>query len=118
MTILGEEPITRRRYAAGARGSDGAWVRGASTDTTIQAGVQPANSRDLYHLPEGLRQRDPIKLYTDSAVLRTADQHSQVDADEVVVDGVVYEVQSVGRQRAAAPLPNYKAIAVRIQETA
>lgn len=116
MTTLGQEPITRRRYAAGSRGSDGRWTRGAVTDTDLFATVQPANARDLQILPEGLRQRDAIKLYTDDAVLRTANQNGQGDADEVVVDGVSYEVQSIARQRAV--MAHYKALATRIQESA
>lgn len=118
MTILGQEAVTRRRYVAGTRtaASEGAWVEGTSTDTEILASVQPANARDLQIIEEGLRQRDAIKVYTDDEALRTGNQHDGVSADEVIVDGISYQVQSVARQRAV--LPHYKAICVRVQEAA
>ena len=110
--ILGQEPITRRRYGTATWGADGKPSFAAPTDSTIQASVQPANGRDLQILSEGLRGRETIKVYTTSDLVV-----AEVDgarSDELVVDGLVFQVHSVGRQRAV--LPHYKALAVRVQE--
>jgi hypothetical protein len=113
--ILGAETITRRRQAAGTRGSDGRYTPGATTDTTIQASVQPFAADELAVLPEGERHREPRKVYTTSD-LRTGDQHLGTPADRLVIDSVVFEVVAVERHRSV--IPHYKARAVRLQEAA
>ena len=116
--ILGAEPITRRRFASGARGADGRYTPGASTDTTILASVQPLEGRDREILPEGERQTDGIKVYTESDV-RTVNQHGGAGGntpDRLIFDGLVYEVRNVSRQRSI--IPHYRAFALLLQEVA
>lgn len=113
--ILGTEPIKRRRYSAGSYGTDGRWDDGGRLDDEILASVQPMNGRDLQLLPEGLRQRDSIKVYTE-AELRTANQHVAKQADELQIDSIWYQVHTVSRQRSI--IPHYKAICLRVQESA
>jgi hypothetical protein len=116
--LLGKEPITRRRFAAGSRGADGRYTPGATTDTTISASVQPLTGIELQTLEEGDRQRDPKRVYTDSD-LRTSNQHvtPKTVADHVIIDTLVYQVRRVDTWRGTAPIPHVKAIVVRLQES-
>jgi hypothetical protein len=111
--ILGAESITRVRYAAGTRGTDGRYVPGASTSSTIAASVQPATDEDLQTLPEGERTRQAKRVYT-ATELRCASQHSDWQSDRLTIDSVSYEVRRVDRERKV--LPHYRAIVVRVQE--
>lgn len=113
--ILGAETITRRRFAVGSRGADGRWVDGATTDVSIAASVQPLEGKDRAILPEGDRSKDGIKLYTTSDLV-PADQHAGTSGDRVVVNGVVFEVRNVVRERSI--IPHYRAFALRLQEVA
>lgn len=113
--ILGATDVTLRRYAAPSRGVDGRVALAAPTETTISASVQPLNGRELALLPEGVRARDRRKAYSETE-LRTADQEAGTVADELVVAGVVYQVQKV--QRHSALLPHYRAELARVQESA
>lgn len=100
--ILGLRDVTRRRFAAGAvSGATGRWVAGASTDTTIQMGVQPMGDRELATLPEGERVGQVLKGYTTADVRTLDNQASPVQAaDHVVIDAVVYEVRAVVEETA------------------
>jgi hypothetical protein len=60
----------------------------------IVASVQPLAGAELQRLPEGERVEDYLELYT-AAELRTADTATGALADELVIDGVPYEVERV-----------------------
>lgn len=119
--LLGATTITRRRVAAGSRGSDGRWTDGASTDTSITASVQPAQGEDLQLLPEGLRIRRTVKVYT-ATELQAGDQQAGTSPDQLVISGLVgiddgtYEVQTVKPYYAL--LAHHKALATLVQEAA
>ena len=117
--LLGAVTITRRRYGAGSRGSDGRWVEGSSSDTSITASVQPGDAEDLALLPEGERTRRAIRVYTDTE-LRTSSPQDGYRSDRLVVSGLTgiddgtYQVQHVKPYYAL--LGHHRAIAVRVQE--
>lgn len=114
MSILGAEPLTRRRYAAGAWGSDGTFTRGAATDSTIRGSFQPLDGEEVASLPEAERSLDQ-RLVLTRTELRVARQEEGIPADEVSQDGSVwYEVREVAYDRAV--LPHYEARVVRVQE--
>lgn len=85
--------VTRRRWAAGSYVA-GAWVDGALTEDLITVSVQPVSGEDLARLPEGVRTRDSIRLFTDDD-LRTANEASGYAADQVEHDDEWYEVVAV-----------------------
>lgn len=114
--ILSTEPVIRLRPTAGTRGADGRYVPGAPSAASIAASVQPLSGKEVETLPEGERRRDWLKLYTHSE-LRPVDQHSGAAgtaADRVIIDGAIYEVRRVARQRSI--IPHYRAFVVRVQE--
>lgn len=116
--ILGLANVTRRRFAAGSRGSDGRWVAGASTESTIRMSVQPLSGRELQTLPEGERTADQVKGYTADDV-RTLDQVAGAAADHIVVlTGLyagTYEARTLDGEDAL--LPHRKIRLVRLLET-
>jgi hypothetical protein len=111
--ILGSRAITRTRFAAGTYGSDGRFVPGASTVTTIQASVHPVTGRELQRLDEGRRQRQAVRVLSVDE-LRTDDPRTATSADRVTIDGDVFEIGDV--QRSTAVIPHYDAVAVRLPE--
>lgn len=117
MSLLGTASITHRRFAAGSRGSDGRYVEGSSTDTSMTASVQVASGKDLQTLPLGLRTRRTIKVYTEdtSTGFDTADQAAGTSPDHLVVSGVTYEVQTSFPEH---PLITHaKCLATQLQES-
>jgi hypothetical protein len=111
--VIGWEPVTRRQYAAGGRGTDGRWDEGAITDTPIYGSPQPAKGKDMELLPEGSRQSDAKRFYTYE-LLDTENQDDQKSADRIQIDSDWYEVQNVKRERAV--IPHYKAVCLKITE--
>lgn len=113
--LLGTEPVTLRRFTAGSRGTDGRFVRGSATDTTIQAAVQPLSERDLRSLPEGERQGDQRKVYTTTPLV-VGRQGEATSSDRVSWDSGAtwYEVRQADQHRAV--LPHTRARVVRLDE--
>lgn len=90
-------PLVRRRYAAGSRGTDGRWVRGAVTDTPfVVSSLQELGGRDREVVEEGTRRSDYRVVYTEPGFLRTENDKvtPKLEADEVVRTdtGEVYKV--------------------------
>jgi len=86
-------PATRRRYASSSRNSSGLEVMGAVTEEVIRLHAWPAGGPDQ-HLPEGWEMGRTIEGCTPDDV-RTHDEQAGLRADEVVWQGVTYEVVSV-----------------------
>jgi hypothetical protein len=82
--MLGRRAITVTAHPAGAY-VDGVWVPGAPTTRTVEGSVQPLAGAELERLPEGLRERATLKLYT------AADLYL---GELVDVDGLTYVVQA------------------------
>lgn len=112
--ILGQEAITLRRTTSTTTwGSDGRPAAPTTSDSTIMASVQPLGEQELQNLPEGQRQRSPRRVYTTVA-LQTADPDTDTDADQLVIDGEAYQIQSVTRHRSV--IPHYRGLALRLLE--
>ena len=113
--ILGSESVTLRRQSGSPTLGADRRFSVSTADTTISASVQPLGEQEMQRLPEGFRKRQPRRIYTTSE-LRTVDQHGSTVADQVVIDGVVYQVQSVTRHRSV--IPHYRGLLLRLQEAA
>lgn len=115
MSLLGERPITRRRFAAGTYDGAGEWAPGAPTNSVIQASVQELSAFELQQLPEAERKRDPIKLYTEVTDWQVSDPIvAGQQSDHVLVDGFTYKVLTAGPRHSL--IPHWKVTAVRLQE--
>jgi hypothetical protein len=93
ITRLGGGPVTITRPGAPTLDA-GRVVEGRSTVVTTQASVQPVSGRELLRLPEGLRTRELVAVYSP-VELRTANATSGALADQVAYGGATYEVQLV-----------------------
>ena len=113
MGRLGDIDLTRRRTDPGTR-TAGRFTPGATTDTSFRGSVQPMGGRDREVLPEGLRQSDGRKVYTDRGTLRTSNQHTKEPADQVLIGSVAYTVVHVDDSHEL--LPHDRAFLVRAQE--
>lgn len=107
--------IVRKRYAASSY-SAGRWSTPDPSTANIIASVQPFNSGSdkstvLMRLPEGVRTRGLVKVYTDTE-LRAADESSGIMADRIVWDGYDWEVQLVDHH--ALGIFHYKAVCARV----
>jgi len=105
------EEVVLTSWAAGSH-VDGTWVDGASTVATIRASVQPANARDLMHLPEGDRTKGAIKLYTDGD-LSEGNEALALVPDQITWNGEQWEVQKVWRHQMG--LGHHKGMALRVE---
>lgn len=75
-----------------------------STSTfEIVASAQPASGRDLRRLPEGIRTRETMAVFTRTELFQARPEAAQ-EADRVAIDGASFEVQIVERW---AALGNY-----------
>ena len=83
--------------------ASGRRVAGVTTSFSIVASVQPASGRQMDRLPEGLREREGMTLWTTTD-LRTAQVASGIEADLVSIDGSTFEVVAIDRW---ASLGNY-----------
>jgi hypothetical protein len=104
---------TVTRYAAGSY-VNGRYVRGAASTFTIAASIQPAGEHDVLRLPEGLRDRKTIAIFTTTPL-----QHASEDAavsDRITYLGEVFEVSSIDEWNETGGYN--KALATKVQAQA
>lgn len=110
--ILGRVPLIRRRRTA-TRDAQG-YTTFSHQDTPFTGSLQPVGRRDREALPEGLRTTVERMVYTDPGTLRTTNQLTGDPADQVLHDGVLYEVVHVDTW--IQLLSHDHAFLVRVQE--
>ena len=115
MPLISNATVTRVRYTAGTRDSEGRYVAAIESAGDFSASVQGPDGQDLQTLPEGDRTKTVHKVYIDTDV-RAADQHAGTQADQLIIDGAVYEVRKVWPWRAESLIPHHKCLAVRVKE--
>lgn len=77
------------------------FVNGRPTAATrspiaFRASIQPLSTNEVLSLPEGKREREAYRLYTDFQ-LRAADEANGTAPDHVTIDGKLFEVIAVHR---------------------
>jgi len=103
------QAVSGQRFSgAGSFNTQGKYVESGSAAISLTASIQPASEREMLSLPEGRRDRETYRLYTDFE-LRTADEVSKVNADRVTLFGRTFEVLFVGLWRNNV-IPHYKAL--------
>jgi hypothetical protein len=80
---------------------DGVFVPGSTSTLSIAASVQPVSGRELQRLPEGLRTRELLSLFTVDALLVEA---PGVRPDIITIRSETWQVERVER---FAELGNY-----------
>lgn len=87
------QPVQVARQATAGAYVDGLWVDGSPQALTIKASVQPVSGRERAMLPEGDREREMVKLYSDTE-LKPSSQANQKAGDVVTWEGRDYLVTS------------------------
>lgn len=85
-------PISVIKHTAGTY-TNGRFTEGTTTAQEQKVSVQPMTGRDLQLLPEGLRVRNSIVVFSREE-LKTADTALKVPADQVVYKSRTYEVHT------------------------
>jgi hypothetical protein len=88
---LASGSYTVTRTVPGTTGTDGRFEPGSSTPVTVTASVQPLSGRDLLRLPEGLRTKELIKIYSPTQLYV---QGAGQDPDVISVRGVSYQIET------------------------
>lgn len=115
MRMLGAATHTWRRFAAGSVGTDGRYVEGGATTSTLRGSLQPATGDDVDTLPEGERSKRARVLFTATA-LRVTDQAAGTSGDQVSVDGDWFEARAI-RPYGTTALAHHRVVLVAVQES-
>lgn len=110
---LSTETLSVKRYAAGSW-VEGRFVRGDESTTQILASVQPLSPNEIVKLPEHMRNRETLKIYTGDRLF-LGDEKSGKSGDIITHDGREFEVQKVENWHIGTNLQHYKAYAVLIE---
>jgi hypothetical protein len=81
---------------AGGAGTyvDGVFVPASTSSVSVLACVQPLTGRELERLPEGIRSRELLSVYTVAALFNEA---PGVRPDIIAIDGRSWQVEKVER---------------------
>lgn len=109
MSLLLNENITIKREDAGGEYVDGHYVPAADENPapTAKANIQPLTGKELIQLPESDRIKQPIRIYTDFALLNNDIMIRDSDSQE-------YEIQRVSNWAVFGRLEHYKAIGLLV----
>ena len=105
--ILVTQPTGEGRYV------DGRFIEGKKETIEIMASVQPMMPSEIKMLPEGRRNFEGIKIYSD-VKLKVSDELNNKNASILEYDGKKYEVQRVFNWAIGTDIPHYEILAVKI----
>jgi len=97
MTSSFRKSLVGTRFVAGTF-PKGEYVEGGTSVINFKASVQPLKPNEMQLLPEGRRESEAFRLYTDFQLktVRT-ESGSELNADNVTIDGENFEVLSVAK---------------------
>lgn len=82
--------ITRKDAGTGYYDDDYNYVEGTTSNFNIQCSIQPfKEGKGKDDLPEGVSSRD-VRVVLTKTELRTAEESTNQEADETVIDGITY----------------------------
>lgn len=112
--MLGEREISYVRRTSAVDPVTGRNAITSAASVTFRASVQPLPGRERELLPEGLRARDAVVIYT-TTTLRTAEAATGILEDLVTVDGATYAVHAAGVYDSRSPIAHTRAVCVKVQ---
>lgn len=92
---------------------DGRYVPGETEIVFVNASVQPLKASEIKMLPEGRRNVESIKIYTELKMFVT-DEKNNKKATKVLYDGKNYEVHMVENWAIGTDIKHYKVVALKI----
>jgi hypothetical protein len=114
MIDIPTETLSVERYGAGSWDT-GVFVRGAKTDLSIEASVQPLTPNEVKILPEHRRDSESFKIYTETELL-ISNEINQTPSDVIIRNGKKYEILAVNNWYIGTDIQHYKSIAVKIDD--
>ena len=104
--------LTVKRRSEGAYNNSGFYnVQGTDTTLTITASIQPVSGSDLVLLPENRREKEALKLYTNTLLI-SAEKGNLRNCDIVTISGFDYEVVKVFPWKNNV-IPHYKVVVAK-----
>ena len=104
MSLLKLETVTLKRSAAGSYVS-GHYVAGTESSSSIDANIQPLPGKEILQLPEADRNRESLKVFSESEILVN---------DTIVRSSKNYEVQKVA-DYSVHSIPHYEAVMLLVE---
>lgn len=96
---------------------DRRWVEGVSEPVTIKnVNIQPMTDAQKLILPEAVRTKEWLKIYSPSEIRQFKEGADGHDSDKFEYEGVMYEVIKA-RHYGMGVLNHYKALAVSLEKT-
>jgi hypothetical protein len=102
------QTVTGTRYATNTM-DKGKVVPGTSSQISFRASVQPIPADEMKTLPEGLREKEAYRLYTETELF-TVREAGKKNADRVSLFGKTFQIISVANWRNGV-ISHYKAVA-------
>lgn len=112
--MLGEREISYVRRTSAVDSATGRQTVTSASPATFRGSVQPLPGRERELLPEGLRARDAVVIYT-TTTLRTAEAGTGILEDLVSIDGASYAVHAAGVYDSRSPIAHTRAVCVKVQ---
>lgn len=112
MGTLPRKTLTVRRRDAATTYVDGIAQAGSTSNVSISASVQPLKPNEMELLPEGRRDSEAFRLYTETQLFPANDSTNK-NADIVEYNGKDYEVLSCAEWQNKV-IPHYKAVMVKV----
>jgi len=98
----------------GAYDDDGRYQEGTKVVlNNIVASVQPLKPSEIQMLPEGRRNVEAIKIYTELKMF-VSDEKNQRNASFVLFDGKNYEVHRIFNWNIGTDIKHFKVIAMKV----
>jgi hypothetical protein len=106
------ESIMVKRYSGGEY-VNGKWCIGDFDQFEISANVQPFPDEQVLQLPEGERNKEHIRVFSEHKLNSVTEGDNPIAADRLCWDGKEFEVQKV--QFWNQIITHYEIVAVRIE---
>lgn len=88
------EAVQLTRQGVGSRDLNGDWVDGVETITFPLVVAQSLTADERLVLPEAVRTKETVKFHS-KVLFRTTDESTQVVADEILYQNIVYQIIQV-----------------------
>jgi hypothetical protein len=85
-------PYTITRYNPGSYDSNGRWNADTTTAVPIQAHIQPLTGKEKDEVPEGRREKDMIRIYSDTVLKGVEVDSTKTQPDRITYDNRTFEV--------------------------
>lgn len=114
----GKTVTLTREAVSGTIDTEGGFVAGTNTTTSIVMSIQPLSGDEVLRLPDGMRGKKVMKGYTITEIIN-GNEPDKIAPDLITDGDQVYEVNDVQFYEATTLniSPHYRATLVRVNPT-